>query len=618
MENTKAWIRYSNGLDFQSKKNLLPKADKNERFYAGNHWAGIKTNKHPTPILNVTKRIVDWKVSQVMSDLLQMRFSAGWVSDTAEDEQSQTYREVANLLTQHAATLWERLKMDAMNEKGLLKAALSGSMVSYWYWNDKIDAGNGQTGDIFGELINGCNYFPGDPNNPEINNAYEPVQPYIILSFRKQVEDVRREAKKNKVPKEQLDLIVADDETSKETGDMAKDEIESDDGGKCVVLLHMWKELVDVTEQIEEMDPETGEFVIKEIVVGQEWKIFAEIATRNVVIRKKWDTGLHRYPVALMNWYEREGSAYGEAEATSLIPNQIMINQQAAILALWIKIHGYPKVLYDKTRITQWSNDVTSAIPVNGVDTGGVGGAAQYMQPAQIPSVVMNFMEWFIQTTKDMAGANESVLGEAKPTNTSAIIVNSKNAVVPLASIKRRFYQYVEDIGLIWKDFFLSKYTDYPTRVISINREGKQDFQTLETSVLKEVKLNLKIDVGPANIWNEGASIQSLDALLQSERITFIEYLKRLPDGVIPDKQGLLEAREGEKAQREAQDKQFMYDLMAREMERIEPMLPPEAQNELKMLQRNDPEQYEAQVRQLIQQARAQAPSRPYGNMGGE
>ena len=82
-----------------------------------------------------------------------------------------------------------------------------------------------------------------------------------------------------------------------------------------------------------------------------------------------------------------------------------MINQQAAILALWIKIHGYPKVLYDKSRINQWTNDVTTAIPVNGTNDGGVGGAAVYMQPAQIPTVVMNFMEWFIQTTKDMAGS---------------------------------------------------------------------------------------------------------------------------------------------------------------------------------------------------------------------
>jgi hypothetical protein len=480
-------------------------------------------------------------------------------------------------------------------------------MVSYWYWYDKIDAGLGQQGDIFGELINSCNYFPGDPNNPEINNAYEPVQPYIILSFRQQVEDVKTEAKKYGATKEQLELIVADDETKNEAGDMAKNEIE--DSGKCIVLMHMWKELVDITEQIEEMDPETGEFIITEAVVGQEWKIFAEKCTQNVVIRKKWDTGLHRYPVALMNWYEREGSAYGEAEATSLIPNQIMINKQAAILALWIQIHGYPKVLYDKTRIGQWTNDVTSAIPVNGVDSGGVGGAAVYMQPAQIPSVVMNFMEWFIQTTKDMAGANESVLGEAAPTNTSAIIVNSKNAVVPLAAVKRRFYQYVEDVGLIWLDFFMSKYTDYPMRNMQISGKG-QEFTQLDTSILKDIKLKLKIDVGPANLWNEAAAIQSLDNWLSMQQITFVEYLKRLPSGVAPDIQGLIDSRESEEAAQRKQEKEFMYQMMATMMEQIEPALPPEVQSELKMLQRNDPQGYENQVKQLISQ---QQP-RPYTN----
>ena len=607
MEQTKAYQRYTKGLEYQSKISLLPKIDKNERFYSGNHWAGVKANKHPTPILNVTKRIVDWKAAQVMSDLLKMQFSADWVSDSSQDEQSQMYREVARLFTEHAATLWENLKMDAMNEKGLHKAAVSGSMVSYWYWYDKIDAGLGQQGDIFGELINSCNYFPGDPNNPEINNAYEPVQPYIILSFRQQVEDVKTEAKKNGATKEQLDLIVADDDTKNEAGDMAKNEIE--DSGKCIVLMHMWKELVDITEQIEEMDPETGEFIITEAVVGQEWKIFAEKCTQNVVIRKKWDTGLHRYPVALMNWYEREGSAYGEAEATSLIPNQIMINKQAAILALWIQIHGYPKVLYDKTRIGQWTNDVTSAIPVNGVDSGGVGGAAVYMQPAQIPSVVMNFMEWFIQTTKDMAGANESVLGEAAPTNTSAIIVNSKNAVVPLAAVKRRFYQYVEDVGLIWLDFFMSKYTDYPMRNMQISGNG-QEFTQLDTSILKDIKLKLKIDVGPANLWNEAAAIQSLDNWLSMQQITFVEYLKRLPSGVAPDIQGLIDSRESEEAAQRKQEKEFMYQMMATMMEQIEPALPPEVQSELKMLQRNDPQGYENQVKQLISQ---QQP-RPYTN----
>jgi hypothetical protein len=600
IEQTIAWKRYQKGMDYQSKISLLSKTDKNERFYSGNHWAGIKVNKHPTPILPVTKRIVDWKVSQVMSDLLKMQFSADWVNDNAQDEMSKMYRWVAKMFTEHTATLWENLKMDSMNEKGLIKAALSGSMISHWFWYDKMDAGLGQQGDINGELINASNFCPGDPNTPEINNAYEPVQPYIIIALRRHVEDVREEAKRYGATKEQLELIVGDDETRYESGDMAKSEIE--DSGKCVVLIHYWKE----SEEVPVVDPVTGMPVFDSEgnpVTKTVWHIMCEKCTQNVVIRPKWDTGLHRYPIAFMNWYEREGSAYGEAEATTLIPNQIMINQQSAILALWIKLHGYPKVVYDKSKIDQWSNDITTAIQVNGTDGGGVGGAATYMQPAQIPSVVMQFMQWFIQTTKDMAGANESVLGESQPTNTSAIIVNSKNAVVPLASIKRRFYQYVEDIGLIWLDFFMSKYTDYPVRTMQISGEQKE-FVQLDTSILENLKLKLKIEVGPANIWNEAAAIQSLDSWLQMQQISFVEYLKRLPSGVAPDIQGLIEAREGEEAQRQAQEKQLLTGLMNEKLNVILPNLPQDVQNNLRMLARNDPKAYEAQVKQLV--------SRPY------
>jgi hypothetical protein len=619
-ENTRAWEKYQHGMDYQSKISLLPKIDKNERFYSGDHWRGVKANKLPTPILNVTKRIIDWKVAQVMSDLLKMQFAAEGISDTAEDERSKTYRDIAKKFSDYATTKWEHLKMDSMNEKGLLKATQACSMISYWYWYDKIDNGDGQMGDFMGELVNSCNYFPGDPNTPEINNAYEPVQPYIILSFRRNVSDIRREAEENGVKKEEIELISADDETKNQAGDRAKTELDGDDG-KCIVLLHMWRELVEEYDETEQktIDSVTGMTVAETVKVpkGKAWHILAEKSTRQVVIRKKWDTGLHRYPVALMNWYEREGDAYGEAEATSLVPNNIMINQQAAMIALWIKLHGFPKVLYDKTRIPNWTNDLSSAIPVNGVDAGGVGGAAQYMQPAQISAAVMKFMEWFISITKDMAGANESALGEANPTNTSAIVVNSKNAVVPLASIKRRFYQYVEDVGLIWLDFFTSKYTDYPVRNLSVKQDNKTVIEPIDTSVMKDIKLKLKIEVGPANQWNEAAQIQTLDNLLQRQLITFIEYLERQPKGVIPGLDELLESRKSAETQQQARDRQFMYEMMAREMERIEPMLPPETQNQLKLLQRNDPANYEAQVRQLIQEAGQQTPTRPYGENAG-
>jgi hypothetical protein len=576
MDNTLSWQRYQQGLDYKSKISLLPTTDKNERFYAGRQWEGVKSNGLPTPVLNVTKRIIDYKISAVMSDNLTMQFSADGVGDN--DPDGQVYREAAQVLTQYSKTLWENLKMDSMNENGLLDAAISGDIVSYWYWNDKAN-------DICGELIDNANFFPGDPNTSEINDAYGPVQPRIILAFRRNVSDVKQEAQENNVSEQDLQKITGDTEYENQPGDRSKIELEGEDG-KCVVLLDMWREMVD----------------------GQ-WRIMAEKSTRSVVIRPKWDTGLARYPVALGNWYKRKGSAHGEAEATSLISNQIMINQQAAMIALWIKLHGFPKVLYDKTRIGSWTNDLSLAIPVNGTDSGGVGGAAQYMQPAQISTAVMEFMTWFIQITKDMAGANDAALGEASATNTSAIIVLQKATAIPLNSIKRRFYQYVEDIGLIWLDFFNSKYSTYRERNLEITVDGVKQIIKFDTSILQQMKLKLKIDVGPSTQWNEAAAAQTLDNLLGKQMITFIEYLKRLPNGLIPDRQGLIDDRESAERQKEKEDKEFMYELMAREMEQIESTLPPESLNELKMLQRNDPANYEKQAKELIRQKPVSQPA---------
>lgn len=570
MENTQLWNRYQQGLDHKSKIKLLPTGNKNERFYSGNQWQGVQANGLPTPVLNIVKQVVDYKISAVMSDMISMQFSADGVGDN--DEAGQAYRETAKLFTEYSRTQWENLKVDSMNEEGLLNAALSADMCSHWYWDKRAK-------DFTGELIDNANLMLGDPNTPEINDAFGPVQPYIQLAFRRQVEDVRREAKENGVTGQDLQNIVADDETENQAGDMSRTEIETDEGGKCIVLLEYTKELID-----------------------GEWHIMAEKSTRNVVIRKKWDTGLHRYPVALMNWYKRKGSGHGEAEATSLIPNQLMINKQAAMIALWIQLHGFPKVLYDQTRINQWTNSLSKAIPVNGTDTGGVGGAAMYMQPAQLSAAVMKFMTWFISITKEMAGVSDAALGQAPPTNTSAIIVLAKNTAVPLNSIKRRFYSYIEDIGRIWMDFWTSKYTEYPVRDLEITVDGVKQIVQLDTSLLQQMKMKLKIDIGPSTIWNEATAAQTLDNLLSQQMITFVEYLKRLPNNVIPDRQGLIDDRESEERRREAEDKQFMYELMGSKLEEILPTLPPEAQNELKMLQRNEPDNYEMQVRQLIQQ----------------
>ena len=604
MDRTKDWQQYQIGIGHKNSLELYKTVDKNERFYTKRHWEGVRTNGLPAAVLPYAKRIVDFKVAMVMSDRVSMTFTPQGVSDDANDELSLLQRKIASQLTDYARTVAENTKFDEMNANGLLDAAISGDMVSFWFWDETIDAGNGIMGDINGHLVDNVNVFLGDVNTPEINNVYGPVQPYIIIAFRKNVKEVRdefrREAEKRGMSEDEIEAeienIIPDNETGNQAGDRAKIELnEDEESGKCIVLLKMWREYRD-----------------------GKWHIMARRSTEYVVIRDTWDTGLHRYPVAWMNWDIRKGSCHGEAEMTSLIQNQVIIDKLASMIALWIYRHGFTRMIYDKSRITSISNDITQAIAVNdAASAGGVGAVAQYMQPAQLSAAVQSFFTMFITLTKEAAGANESILGEAAPTNTSAIIVNSKNAAVPLNNIKQRFYRYIEDVGLIWLDFWMSKYTQYNGRQIEITRNGVKQVVTLDTETLKNMRLKLRIDVSPSSPFDEAAQQATLDNLLAQQHITFVEWLERVKKGIIPDKEGLIEARTGEEARRRAENEQFMWEIMAKEMREIEPTLPDEARNQLRMLQRNDPMAYEEQAKALIREHIRQPRPYAYNVEGG-
>jgi CDP-glycerol glycerophosphotransferase (TagB/SpsB family) len=49
-----------------------------------------------------------------------------------------------------------------------------------------------------------------------------------------------------------------------------------------------------------------------------------------------------------------------------------------------------------------------------------------------------------------------------------------------------------------------------------------------------------RADVGESSYWSEIASLQTLDSLLDREKIEFIDYLERVPDEYIPQKEELI------------------------------------------------------------------------------
>jgi hypothetical protein len=381
------------------------------------------------------------------------------------------------------------------------------------------------------------------------------------LAFRKLVSDVKKEAEyysqhedpalNNGLSKEEIDWIVSDSETQYRAGDRAKDE-QSNEQNYCTVLLKMW--------------PQDG-------------TIYARKSTQSVVFRKDWNTDLHRYPLASMQWTPRKNSCHGEAEATELIPNNIAINKLMATMILWTMLNAYPKAIYDNQRIKAWSNNITQAIPVEG----DIQNVAMYLQPNGLPACVQNLFELLVQTTKDMAGANETALGDNSITKTAAgIIALQKATELPMSPNKRRFAQWVEDIGLIWLDFWLSKYT--VGRVLMVERknpETKQDEtvpMTFDGSLYNQYTFGLKIDVGASTQWSEVASIQTLDALLEKGLINFKQYLERQYSGLIPKRQELIDDIEEQEQQAQMQTEEAQAQMQIQALEAFISKLSPELQ----------------------------------------
>lgn len=490
---TLAWQQYEQGVDYKTRIGLYSTVDLNERFFAGDQWAGIPHEGLPTPVVNFIRYASAWKIAAVTDRRLKMSFFAEGVND---GEDIGIY---ARQISAYCDMLWERLKMDYLTKEGLKQAAITGDYVQYFYWDPDIRTGQALTGDINTLFIDNVNYYPGNPNTPDVQS-----QPYIIIAFRELLGKVRDEANKNGC--ENIEEIVSDEDNEYTSGDRGK--IELDDAGKCNVLLKMYK---------------------------KDGHVWCEKSVRDVVIQPEKDTGLTRYPVAMMNWDTRKNCCHGTAEVTGLIPNQVFINKILALAQLGQVQTSFPKVIYDRTRIREWTNRVAGAIAVNG----DIGGAAQYLSPPVTSYDAWRGLDVTLQTTMKMMGANDVTLGNIRnPDNTSAFIATRDAAMVPLQSQQERFYSFIEDVGLIWLDFIKGFYR--AGRMIPVMDSGQRVFVPIPEGELDRFTMNLRVDVGPSSMWSEIQVLQTLDNLLRGGKISFKQYLERMPDGHIPMKDELL------------------------------------------------------------------------------
>ncbi len=529
------WTEYEKARSYKSSigsLGLYEQAKKNERFMLGDQWNGADIGDIPKVCLNVVKQIGDFKVSNIISNPCTAIYDFDGVPTHLEAQRSPNVEEinaimadvrqkqvdfnvehqaVATALTAHFRSVWERCKMDKLNQRGVRKAYISGSYVLYLYFDTSIKTGlysdvareNAITGDIAAEILDIANVYFGDHAECEVQR-----QPWIIISQRKALETVQREmVEKNGRPQAEADGIKADDEND-DVGNYNGGDSELQD--YVTVLTRFWKD-------------EKGE-------------VWAIQSVKQAIVKDKWKINMSQYPIALFNWDETDNCIYGHSEITELIPNQIAINRMVALEILSEMTMGMPKIIYNSNAITQEiTNDPGQIIEVE--DGTDVQNAFRFVSPAQISPNWNRAQQNLIDNTKTISGATAVALGDVRPENTSAIVALREAANMPLQPILNRYYSFIEDVARIIGEFILRS---YGKRSLRVETNGQVQYVPFDADRYKDMMLSVRIEVGPSTLWATSTVISTLDNLLQTGKIDIVQFLERIPEGIIPKKQELI------------------------------------------------------------------------------
>nr|DAG40539.1 MAG TPA: portal protein [Caudoviricetes sp.] len=510
--------RYDKGVMFNTQINLYDTVTENENFFIGKQWEGVEANGLPTPVFNFLKRVTLFQIATISSDNLSMQATP--LNSTSRYGLADL-EQVTDVINKQFAEVFERNKIVTKVREFMRNAAVDGDGATYSWFDPDMETGQEAKGGIVTEIIENTRIIFGNPNERNVQE-----QPYIIIPMRKQVEYVKNMAEKNGVRKDDIDSIRADSEAYNNKMDALTDD-------RVSMYIYLYR------------DFETG-------------TIHSYKCTQNVELEEDKDTELKHYPITWMNWDYIQDSYHGQALISQLLPNQKFVNKAFAMAMISLMTTAYPKIVYDKTRIPKWDSRVGAAIGVNGGDMNSI---AKIIDPAQISPQISQFIDLAVNYTQNFMGASDAALGDTRPDNTSAIIALQRASNAPLELVKLNMYESIEDLGRIYLDMMR---VYYGTRYVQVKFLSKQEMNNqplgmsiqdtnfnkpFDFSILNEIPMSLKLDVGASSYWSEITTVQTLDNLLMQGKIELVDYLERIPEGYVSKKQELIDKLQGMQAQ---------------------------------------------------------------------
>lgn len=530
----KFWQRYEKGMDYIKKKNLISDTNKNWNFYAGNQWEGVQSGGEDLPFLNFIKPTIKHKVSTVSQNNMVAKYS------DAEGREEEETMAIYSKLNAMFARCWEKSNMDMELWATTKDAAVTGDGIQYY--------GTGNVEDM--QRLSNTSVLYGDESNTNIQQ-----QPYIIIVQRLSVRDVQAKARANDIPEEEIQCIVADNDTTDLVGN--RDEV--NDGkqtleSKVTCIIHMEKKngIVHVAQCTRNVIFEPEHPIQVTYGNGEEGR------------------GLSLYPLAKISWEDYPNSARGLSEVKQLIPNQLEINKTLARRSMIIKLTAFPRIAYDGNAITNPEALGEVGAPIE-MESGGVQSINQvisYLNPAQSNSDPKNYADDLLSNSQELSGSGETAMGNINPNRVaaSAIIAIRDQAALPLNEQVAKMKTFVEDLAKLWVEIWAVYHPEGFDVAVDTTDDMGESHRILERVTvddLDNMKPDIRIDVSQDNPWTKEAEQTSSDNMLDKGYITFEEYIQIVPENSVVPKNKILEILRKRKIEQQKQMKQEAAGLQA-------------------------------------------------------
>ena len=301
-------------------------------------------------------------------------------------------------------------------------------------------------------------------------------------------------ARKEGISEEKIKFIIGDNDNFEESGEASKIELDN----MTTLITKMYK---------------------------QDGTVHFTKATKWVVLKEDTDSGLTYYPIAHINWEEKEGSARGEGEVRYLTPNQIEVNRTEVRRVLTVKYQAYPQKIADIEKIANPNSlgTVGGIIKVRGgAQVEDVKKILSTLPPAQMSPDVKLLQDDLIQMSRDLAGAGESATGEVDPESASgrAILAVQRASQSIMTEQKESYKNFIEDLAKIWLDMMIVYSSDglKLEETIKDPNTGEEQTQLVDISqeTLRELQASVKVDITPRGALDKYAQEISIENMFKA------------------------------------------------------------------------------------------------------